>query len=365
MIGAMTIAVGAGLAANEMITGNLPADPRERARWQTLGIRPRAIKIGDRWVSYNTLEPLSNILAASADLVMLAKSGLNEDWVETLVGQLGLSIAASLTEKSYFAGLEALAAIADPSQLMKGDTVLKGLLQTGNNMIPLAGARRAFANSLDPYMREFDNEYQKAAAAAIPSYSLSLPEKINVLTGQPLKGPNGGPWNALVPFETGPDNKDPVAKMLMEAEFNWGDTLEVSPMGYRLSGEEKSYIRTEMSRNGLRQQLDELRKLSWFKQDIANWKARSIGDIGTDRTQWPRFYTEIQDIWDSSRNRAFDKMEAEKIETGQKVIKLRKAQTNIKAGQYDLSKPLSAEDFSSADQQGINEVYNELINFGK
>jgi hypothetical protein len=365
MIGVMTIAVGAGLAANEMITGNLPADPRERARWQTLGIRPRSVKIGDRWVSYNTLEPLSNILAASADLVMLAKNGLNEDWVETLVGQLGLSIAASLTEKSYFAGLEALAAIADPSQLMKGDTVLKGLLQTGNNMIHLAGTRRAFANSLDPYMREFDNEYQKAAAVAIPGYSRFLPEKINVLTGQPLKGPNGGPWNALVPFETTPDNKDPVAKMLMEAEFNWGDTLEISPMGYRLSGEEKSYIRNEMSRNGLRKELDDLRKLSWFKQDIANWKVRNTGDIGTDRAQWPNFYTEIQKIWESSRNRAFDKMEAEKIETGEKVVKLRKAQTNIKAGQYDLSKPMTAEDFSSADEAGATEVYNQLINFGK
>jgi hypothetical protein len=365
MIGAMTIAVGGSLAAAEMITGNLPADPRERARWQTLDIRPRSVKIGDRWVSYNTLEPLSNILAASADLVMLAKSGLNEDWVENLVGQLGLSIAASFTEKSYFAGLEALAAFADPTQLMKGDTVLKGLLQTGNNMVPLAGARRAFANSLDPYMREFENEYQKAAAAAIPGYSRFLPEKINVLTGQPLKGPNGGPWNALVPFETGPDNKDPVAKMLMEAEFNWSDTLEVSPMGYRLSGEEKSYIRTEMSRNGLRQELDDLRKLSWFKQDVTNWKARYTGDIGTDRAQWPRFYTAIQDIWESSRNRAFDKMEAEKIETGEKVVKLRKAQTNIRAGQYDLSKPMTAEDFSSADEAGATEVYNQLINFGK
>ena len=76
------------------------------------------------------------------------------------------------------------------------------MLQTGNNMIPLAGLRRAFANSLDPYMREFDNEFQRAAAAAIPLYSRSLPEKINVLTGKPLNSPNGGPWNALVPFET-------------------------------------------------------------------------------------------------------------------------------------------------------------------
>jgi cell division protein YceG involved in septum cleavage len=58
-------------------------------------------------------------------------------------------------------------------------------------------------------------------------------------------------------------------------------------------------------------------------------------------------------------------MEAEKIETGQKVVQLRKAQTNIKAGQYDLSKPMTAEDFSSADETGATEVYNQLINFGK
>jgi hypothetical protein len=152
--------------------------------------------------------------------------------------------------------------------------------------------------------------------------------------------------------------------MLMETEFNWSDTLETSPTGYRLSGDEKSYIRMEMSQNGLRPQLDELRKLDWFKRDLANWKKRSIGDIGTDRRQWPRFYTEIQDIWESSRTRAFDKMESEKIETGQKLIRVRQGQANVQAGQYDLSKPLSAEDFSSADEAGATQVYNELMKFG-
>jgi cell division protein YceG involved in septum cleavage len=57
-------------------------------------------------------------------------------------------------------------------------------------------------------------------------------------------------------------------------------------------------------------------------------------------------------------------MEVEKIATGQKVIKLRQAQANIKAGQYDLSNPMTAEDFSSADEAGATEVYNQLIKFG-
>lgn len=365
MVGAITVAIGAGLAANELITGNLPSDPRERARWRALGIRPRSVKIGGIWISYNTLEPLSNILAAAADLVMLSKIGLNEDWVEQLGGQLALSIAASLTEKSYFAGLEALAAFANPDELLTGDTVLKGLLQTGNNMIPIAGTRRAFANLVDPYMREFDNEYQKAAAAAIPFYSWTLPEKINVLTGQPLKNPNGGIWNSLVPFETSPDNKDPVARMLMQAEYNWSDTLDKSPMGYPLTAEEKSFIRNEMANNGLRQELDALRKQSWFKADMTNWKNRSIGDIGTDRTQWPRFYTAIDDVWQSSRNRAFAKMETVKQETGQKVIELNKSKANINAGNYNLNKPMTAEEFAPYDEAGSNQVYQELIKYSR
>lgn len=365
MIGAMTLAIGAGLAATEMITGNLPADPRERTRWRTLGIRPRSVKIGNKWISYNTLEPLNNILAASADLVMLAKAGLNEDWVEQLGGQLALSIAASITEKSYFAGLEALASFANPNELMTGDTVLKGLLQTGNNMIPLAGTRRAFANALDPYMREYDNEFQKAAAAAIPFYSLTLPEKVNVLTGEPLKNPNGGPWNAFVPFETTPDNKDPVARMLMEAEYNWGDTLDVSPSGYRMTAEEKSYIRNEMANNGLRQELDTLRKQSWFKADVANWKKRNVGDIGTDRQQWPNFYQAIDDAWKGSVTRAFAKMEVTREETGQKVIELNKAKANIKAGNYNLDKPMTAEEFAPFDEAGATQVYQELINYSR
>jgi hypothetical protein len=363
MIGALTIATGASLAASELITGNLPADPRERARWRTLGIRPRSVKIGDKWVSYNTLEPLNNILAASADIVMLAKSGLNEDWVENLSGQLGLAIAASLTEKSYFAGLEAISNFTNPTELLKGDTVLKGLLQTANNQIPLAGTRRAFANAFDPYQREFDNELQRAMASAVPLYSQSLPEKINVLTGEPLKNPNGGPWNALVPFETNPDNKDPVAKMLMAAEYNWSDSLDVSPTGYQLSGEEKSFIRAEMARNGLKKDLDELRKRDWFKADMKNWQNRSLGDIGTDRKQWPAFYTAIDDIWQDSRKRAFMVMEEQNIESGQKAMAIRKSQARIQARQYQQDQPMSAEDFGSADIEGANEVYNNLLKF--
>ena len=364
-VGAIAASIGLMLGASGLTTGNTPVDARERARWKALGIQPRSINIGGNWVSYNALEPLNNVLAGMADIAMLARMGLNEDWLETLSGQMALAIAAGLTEKSYFAGLESIAVLADPGQLIKGDTVLKGLLSTTNNMLPLSGARRAAANTFDPYMREFNNEIDRAMQAAIPGYRNFQPPMINVLTGKPLMNPNGGPWNALVPFEVSPDNKDPVAKMLMAAEYNWSDTLEKSPSGRSLTSTQKYYIRNAMATNGLRQQLDDLRKLPWFKEDLKNWQNRSIGDIGTDRTQWPRFYAAIDDIWQQSRKTAFAQMEAQVEEVGAAETEIRKGKYQIQRGRYDLSNPISADDASAVDQTEENRVYNDLIRFSQ
>jgi hypothetical protein len=132
-----------------------------------------------------------------------------------------------------------------------------------------------------------------------------------------------------------------------------------------MTAEEKSFIRNEMANNGLRQELDTLRKQSWFKSDMANWKKRTLGDIGTDREQWPNFYKAIDQAWKGSVNRAFAKMEASREETGQKVIELNKAKANIKAGNYNLNKPLTAEEFAPFDESGADQVYQELINYSR
>jgi hypothetical protein len=156
-----------------------------------------------------------------------------------------------------------------------------------------------------------------------------------------------------------------VAKTLIELEYNWSDTLDKAPKGYPMTAEEKNFIRTEMSRNGLYQELDALRKQAWFKADIARWKKRTIGDIGDDTNFWPDSYKEVDRIWKSSRERAFTKMETIRAETGQKVVDLNKAKYNVNAGNYNLNKPLTAEEFTPYDKEGTQQVYQDLINFSK
>jgi hypothetical protein len=160
---------------------------------------------------------------------------------------------------------------------------MRGLLSAVNNNTPLAGLRRALANSMNPYMREFSNEYERTFMAAIPGYALTRPIQTDVLTGKPLMNPVGGLWNANVPFETSRENKDPVARFLMDVEFAWKDTLEKAPNGQPLLAEQKAFIREAMFKNGLRKELDDFRKLQWVKDDLENWKSRSLGkmsDVG-------------------------------------------------------------------------------------
>ena len=101
------------MAVSGMVTGNPPLDPKERQRWKMLKIQPRSFNFGGNYISYNAFEPLSNIIAATADIAQLTKLGAI-DAAERLTGTLTLALAASFTEKSYFSGIAALGEFLTP-----------------------------------------------------------------------------------------------------------------------------------------------------------------------------------------------------------------------------------------------------------
>jgi hypothetical protein len=357
-VGAIVAASIVPLAWNDMVTGNIPIDPKERQRWKNLGIQPRSFKVAGQQISYNALEPLSNIIAAVADIVAVSKVG-GAELGERLMGQLILAFTASFTEKAYFSGLTAFGEVLNPEN-WTSDMVMRGVLSTANNQIVLAGLRRAMANTMDPYMREYSNEFERQLLTALPGYSLTRPEVPSVLTGKPLLKPTGGLWNANVPFEISPENKDPVARFLMDVEFSWKDSLETAPNGRPLTAEEKRFIRKEMYRNGLRRELDNLRKLDWVKTDLKKWKEDRSGAMSEFVRDAPRVYDEVSLIWQDSRKRAFDKLELENTVVADQNRKIRAAQYQAEQGNYNLDQP---KDFGTADVEGMNKVYQEIINF--
>ena len=113
-----------------------------------------------------------------------------------------------------------------------------------NAAVPWASAVRGFANTFDSYQREYDNEWQRVFVGNTPFLRNLMPEKIDDLTGKPMKNPNGGLWNANIPLEISIDEDDPVKDMLMKARYNWRDDIKTYK-GVKLNNEQKNFVRKQ------------------------------------------------------------------------------------------------------------------------
>ena len=328
-IGAMTVGIAGFAAANGLITGNGPVDPEERAIWLQTH-RPMSIKLGDAWVSYQPIEPLSTIMATIADIAMLGNMGA-ANAAERLAGQVSFAIAAAVTEKSYLAGLAGISDILDPRN-MTADGVTRGLLSTANNFLPFSGARRGLANAIDPYMKEVDGELKRALNAALPGYKLLGPTKVDFLTGQNVSSSAGGVYNAISPIRYTAMGEDPVKDMLVDINYELKDVVKTGPMGVELTGEQRRMLSQEMYGNGVRQRLERLMNQDWFKEDLANWKARGLNFSTEDNR--PRHYQAVQRIINQSKESAFRAMQSKDPGFANMVMKARQEQVKSRRGIY-------------------------------
>ena len=65
--------------------------------------------------------------------------------------------------------------------------------EIGNNFLPMAGARRAFVNSMTPYMQEYNVSDR---TPTIPFTDADRADRIDWLTGEPITSASAGEWNA-------------------------------------------------------------------------------------------------------------------------------------------------------------------------
>lgn len=325
-IGAMTIGAAGTLALSGLITGNGPVDPEERALWEKTHQR-LSVRIGDKWVSYQSLEPLSTIIATAADIALLARMG-NQSMAEKLVGQLTYALTAGITEKSYLAGLTAIAAVLDPSSITNGDRALRGILGTANNFIPYSGARRALANSLDPYIKEVDNELKRALMDAVPFYKMSQPSRIDVFTGEKIQAIGGGLWNAIMPFRIKPAGQDPVQDALVSMEFEFNQMTKSGPQGEPLTAEEQVMFSQYIFESGLRDKISNYLEKDWFKQGILDYANRT----GTVDKRKTRHYMAVDRAVSQAKRAAFSRMRAENEDFANRIQARKQADTSARRG---------------------------------
>lgn len=251
--GTMSIMGAATLAASGMITGNGPAGGQRRREWLKTH-QPRSFRVGDRWVSYDRIEPFGQIFSAVADINYAFESGqLEEDKAKYLAGYLTHALGVNLTDKSMFQGLEPLSGLLN-SRNFSPDSFLAMGYDTANNFIPLSGARRALTNALHPYMQEFNEQYDRSLHSATLGILGNTRDRIDWLTGEKITGGSGGFGNAILPFKTVKRGEDVVKDALEDIEF---DTSVVSEElgGVELTPEQTATFAKYIAETGIHDKL--------------------------------------------------------------------------------------------------------------
>lgn len=173
IIGTMVTAAIYMLAADGLITGGGPEEPKERESWLKTGKLPYAIRIGDTWVSYARIEPFATIFGFAADLA----EAKDEKTAGDAFGKLHFAMLNNVTNKTYLEGIVSAAeAVGNPDRYMA-----RFWKRSVGALVPnlLATAARA----IDPTIRETD-DLSQVLISRVPVLSEELPPRITG-TGEP------------------------------------------------------------------------------------------------------------------------------------------------------------------------------------
>jgi hypothetical protein len=174
------------------ITGGGPGDYKQRQNLEQTGWRPYSIRVGDTYVSYKRVAPLSQIIGMAAD----AGEAADPEQRKHLTEKLFAAVAENVTNQTFLAGLQDLAlAWRDPNRYLK--TWVK---QMEGSVVP--GGVRAVAGAVDPVQRVSDPYTTTAGVpqpivAGIPFASSLLPAR-RTATGEEAEKTASG----LNPFTT-------------------------------------------------------------------------------------------------------------------------------------------------------------------
>ena len=234
--------MGTGLAAtmyqaalDGKITGAVPPDPAKARLMYADGWQPYSIKVGDRWVSYSRLDPLSTTIGVAADMATLP-DGLSDRQADDKFTMLTASIMGNLASKTWLSGATSFVeGLSDPGRYA-GNWVER---TAGAFAVPagVAGVARA----IDPVMRKRDS-IGEAIQARVPGMTDELFPARDVF-GEQIELSSWGP-DFLSPFWSSQSKNDPVIGEMLRI----GKGVSAPGKQYTDDGERVDYTPAEYDR---------------------------------------------------------------------------------------------------------------------
>jgi hypothetical protein len=290
------------------ITGNGPTDRSKRQMWKDAGYIERSIKLGDVWISYDSIEPFNQILSLIADIGDNSLL-MGDEWTEDQFQKTALVIAQGLASKSYLAGMQQFVELfsGKPGQ---SERIIASLL---NNQVPLSSLRNDLGKLFTPYTRELasgvDQSLRNRNLSTEYLAGEELPIKYDLLTGRPIKDHDfmTRAFNMFSPMHFNLDYS-PGKQFLFESGYDLRIATYFSPEGDDLS--EYPEIRSKYQRAiGLQNLELKLSKLS-RRRDVQESLQQMYFDIRSGKradNQASEYLHNIliDDIFDAARQIAW------------------------------------------------------------
>lgn len=168
-----------GLAAEGLVSGSGPSDPRQAAMWRLAGNQAHSVRIGDTWYDVHRLGPLGMLMGVAADMYEVAHQVGKED-MATVGKSLMHAITQNILDESFMRGpADLIKAVEDPGRY--GQAYIRNFLAS---FVPYSVGMAQVARAIDPYSRQA-RTIMDAVKQHIPGLSEQLLPRRDVW-GEPM-----------------------------------------------------------------------------------------------------------------------------------------------------------------------------------
>lgn len=281
------VAVGTGVmgyawsmwAAGNMTGNGIYDRGTDRVTSQIAGRPKRSWRLapGTPWISYDGVEPISSLLAATVDLAdnwdSLGDSAFND-----LGQKLAFIIAENATNKSFMDGLQPLLDIANGNEYAIGRYVSNVLSvpilnQLGTMINP--GVRQVESDMLS----QLRSKWSILDAAGIGE---PLPFKYDIVEGGKINAEDFI-FKGVLPFKMSPSG-GPEKDLLIESEFDVQPSFTTSLEGAQYTPAQISQLQYIIGEKGLfKKRLAKIAKQSWVKKEMEDIRRMRKEGINKDQ----------------------------------------------------------------------------------
>ena len=225
-----------------ILTGHYSTDAATRNREIASGVPPMSIKIGDQWVSYDRIEPLSTVLGLVVDSMKALREGkmkgegIGVSNVFKIVGQ-------NFLDKTFTEGLgKAMLAVQEPDRYLESY-----LVSLTNPVVP--AIVNQIARLEDPIRREIkDPDLQQwvlnSLKSRLPGMRETLPEQVNLL-GQTQQMGRG---SVLTGIQVTPTDRE-ATQAIFDNPYLKMDRMDRKVGGLELTGEQYADLENRVGDN--------------------------------------------------------------------------------------------------------------------